>query len=146
MKHNGIRHIQCAHNHPSSNGLAERAVQTFKEAMRKTEEDLEIRINRILSQYRSIPHATTAQPPAQLLMGRRPRTLLDLLVPDITTQVHRSQERQKTAHDQGVKPRSFLMGDAVYVKYFRVPAKWIPGVIMAQAGPLSYSVRLDTGV
>ena len=44
------------------------------------------------------------------------------------------------------KPRSFLVGDAVYVKNFRVPAKWIPGVIVAQAGPLSYSVHLDTGV
>ena len=116
MKHNGIRPILCAPYHPSSNGLAERAVQTLKEAMRKTEGNLEIRINRFLSQYRITPHATTGQPPAQLLMGRRPRTLLDLLVPDITTQVHRSQERQKTAHDQGVKPQSFLVGDAVYVK------------------------------
>ena len=34
----------------------------------------------------------------------------------------------------------------MYVKVFRVPAKWIPGVIVAQAGPLSYAVRLDTGV
>eukprot|EP00731_Ephydatia_muelleri_P017649 Em0010g747a len=86
------------------------------------------------------------QPPAQLLMGRRPRTLLDLMVPDITSQVHRSQERQKTAHDHGVKPRSFMVGDVVYVKNFRVPPKWIPGVIIAQTGPLSYAVRLDTGV
>eukprot|EP00731_Ephydatia_muelleri_P018998 Em0011g1038a len=122
MKHNGIRHIRCAPYHPSSNGLAERAVQTFKEAMRKTE----------------------GQPPAQLLMGRRPRTLLDLMVPDISSQVHRSQERQKTAHDHGVKPRSFMVGDVVYVKNFRVPPKWIPGVIIAQTGPLSYAVRLDT--
>ena len=79
-------------------------------------------------------------------MGRRPRTLLDLLVPDITTQVRRSQERQKTAHDQGVKRRSFLVGNAVYAKIFQVPAKRIPGVIVAQAGPLSYSVHLFTGV
>ena len=146
MKHNGIRHIRCAPYHPSSNGLAERAVQTFKEAMRKTEGDLNIRINRFLSCYRVTPHATTGQPPAQLLMGRRPRTLLDLMVPDITSQVHRSQERQKTAHDHGVKPRSFMVGDVVYVKNFRVPPKWIPGVIIAQTGPLSYAVRLDTGV
>eukprot|EP00731_Ephydatia_muelleri_P002987 Em0001g2987a len=36
-KHNGIRHIRCAPYHPSSNGLAEHAVQTFEEAMRKME-------------------------------------------------------------------------------------------------------------
>ena len=116
MKHNGLRHVWYAPYHPSSNGLAERPVQTFKEAMRKMEADLESRINWFLSQYRITPHATTGQPPAQLLMGPRPRTLLDLLVPYITTQVHRSQECQKTAHDQGVKPRG---GDAVYVKNFK---------------------------
>eukprot|EP00731_Ephydatia_muelleri_P003073 Em0001g3073a len=93
-----------------------------------------------------ITHLVMGQPPAQLLMGRRPRTLLDLMVPDITSQVHRSQERQKTTHDHGVKPRSFMVGDVVYVKNFRVPPKWIPGVIIAQTGPLLYAVRLDTGV
>ena len=29
MKKNGIKHIRCAPYHPSSNGLAERFVQTF---------------------------------------------------------------------------------------------------------------------
>ncbi|KAL5459981.1 hypothetical protein EMCRGX_G033385 [Ephydatia muelleri] len=38
MKHNGI---WCAPYHPSSNGPPEHAVQTFKEAMRKTEGDRE---------------------------------------------------------------------------------------------------------
>ena len=32
------------------------------------------------------------------------------------------------------------------MKIFRVPAKQIPGVIVAQAEPLSYSVRLNSGV
>ena len=42
-------------------------VQTFKVAFEKTEGDLEILINRFLSQYRITPQATTCQPPAQML-------------------------------------------------------------------------------
>ena len=33
VKKNGIKHIRCAPYHPSSNGLVERFIQTFKKAM-----------------------------------------------------------------------------------------------------------------
>ena len=33
MKRNGIKHIRSAPYHPSTNGTAERFVQTFKKAM-----------------------------------------------------------------------------------------------------------------
>ena len=35
MTQNGIRHIKVTPYHPSSNGLTERAVQVFKDAMKK---------------------------------------------------------------------------------------------------------------
>ena len=34
LKLNGIRHIRCSPYHPSSNEVAERYVQTFKQAMK----------------------------------------------------------------------------------------------------------------
>ena len=37
MKANGVKHIRSAPYHPSSNGLAERFVQTFKRAMKAGE-------------------------------------------------------------------------------------------------------------
>ena len=35
MKTNGIIHTTCAPFHPSSNGMAERAVPTFKNSLKK---------------------------------------------------------------------------------------------------------------
>ena len=50
MSENGIRHIRTAHFHPSSNGLAERFVQSFKQAM-KSAKATEKSINKHLSAF-----------------------------------------------------------------------------------------------
>ena len=83
VKRNGIRHHLIAPYHPSSNGLAERAVQTFKQAMKKNPHDSNIEkyLARFLFHYRSTPHSMTGVSPAELLMKRRLRTHLDLLRP-----------------------------------------------------------------
>lgn len=60
LKNNGICHITSALYYPASNGLAERAVQTFKENVRKSSgESIEIRLSRFLLTYRTTPHSTT---------------------------------------------------------------------------------------
>ena len=75
---NGIKHIFTSPYHPASNGLAERAVQTFKSTVSKMDGPMDRRIARFLLKYRITPQTTTGLSPAQLLMGRRIRTALDL--------------------------------------------------------------------
>ena len=100
VTHNGIRHVTTAPYHPSTNGLGERAVQTLKEGVKKiTEDDIETRLARVLYHYRTTPHTTTGRTPAELLMGRKLRTRLDLLQPDLRTRIIGKQTAQKAGHD-----------------------------------------------
>ena len=90
MKKNGIRHVKVAPHHTSSNGLAERAVKTFKEGMKKcissSSESIECCLARVLFQYRITPHSTSGVSPSQLLFGRRIRSHLDFIQPDLARQ------------------------------------------------------------
>ena len=54
---NGIKHLRSAPYHPASNGLAERAVQTLKAAIKKSGSGvpLEVQISRFLFQYSLTP-------------------------------------------------------------------------------------------
>ena len=84
VKANGIQHVKTVQYHPASNGLAERAIQTFKTCMKKLSKgSLQDRVNIFLFKYRTTPQTTIGVSPAELLMGRKLRTHLDLLVPDI---------------------------------------------------------------
>ena len=146
VKQNGIRHLRSAPYHPASNGLAERAVQTFKNAMKKaTTSDLETHLSRFLFQYRITPHTTTGVSPAELLMGRQPRSHLDLMRPQVSSRVHANQFRQKMAHDQRTRNRSFELGDTVFIKNFADGPTWLPGVVTALHGLLTYDVKLGDG-
>lgn len=102
---NGIKHVTSAPFHPSSNGLAERAVRTFKEGMKRKQgnESLEAKVSRFLFSYRITPHSTTGLSPAEMLMSRRPRSAFDLLLPDLKSKVEKKQWKQKVNHDTHAK-------------------------------------------
>ena len=105
---NGIRNIFSAPYHAASNGLAERAVQTVKQGLKKMNGgSLASKLYRFLARYRVTPHSTTQTSPAELLLKRKPRSRLDLLLPDISNTVFCAQSAQKRYHDQHAADRHF---------------------------------------
>ena len=100
MQKNGIVHVKSAPYHPSSNGLAERAVQALKRGIARTSgTTLQRRVSKFLFKYRLTPHSVTGVAPSELLFGRRIRCRLDLWFPDTSQRVQSQQQKQKQAHD-----------------------------------------------
>ena len=140
-KANGIKHTLVAPYHPRSNGQAERFVQTFKQYF-KTEGSNSIKqsLSRFLFSYRTTPSSVTGQTPAELFLNRRPRTRLDLLLPDLGRKVFEKQIDQKAIFDRTSKERHFSIGEEVLVQNFRGESKWIEGTVAERTGPVSYRV------
>ena len=77
----GFNHVTSSPYYPQSNGLAERIVKTIKSLIAETSD-----IYLALLSYRATPLPWCRLSPAELLMGRRPRTdvpqVSNLLIPD----------------------------------------------------------------
>ena len=73
--------------------------------------------------------------------GRKLRTHLDLLRPDVQRMVGHRQQVQKQQHDRTARVRSFEVGENVRVRDV-VAAAWRPATISATTGPTSYECRL----
>ena len=57
-----------------------------------------------------------------------------------------ASKKQKESHDNQKTPRSFSVGDTVYVRDFsKLSVSWIPGKVVQVTGPLSYVVELLRG-
>ena len=78
----GILHCLSTPYHPATNGVAERFVRTFKEAMKSFESQNDWQTNalRFLLPYRTTPHATIGCTPSELLLGHTVCTRWDLFV------------------------------------------------------------------
>ena len=142
---NGIKHVKCSPYHPSSNGLAERAVQTAKAGLKKTTGNLEGRLCNFLTRYRMTPQSTTGQTPADFVLKTPPRSRLDLLRPSIQNSVIQKQANDKQRHDAHAAERTFRGGHTVWAMNFQGKPKWIATVVENQLGPLTFVVRLKDG-
>ena len=86
VRSNGIHHITSPPYHLATNGIVERAVQTFKQALfsiHQNSKPVKEKLAKFLIAYRNTPHSTTGVSPARLLLGRPLRTHLDLVKPNL---------------------------------------------------------------
>ena len=117
FKRNAIGSVTSAPYHPSTNGLAERYVQTFKRNLKKMSTgSLQTKLSRFLFTYRNTPQNTTGQTPAKLLMNRRPHTHLQCLLPNTAETVASKQEKER--QDTKAQERYFSENDDVYVENY----------------------------
>ena len=144
LRRNGIRHVRSPPYHPASNGLVERAVQTFKEGMKRQKSGtLNTRLSRFLLRYRIIPHSSTGTSPSELLWGRKLRSTLDLLVPNTNRKLQQNQDHQKELYDSRSKTRQFNVNDFVYARNYGSGPLWLPGLVVSLQGTAMYEVRLS---
>ena len=151
-KQRGIVHLTGAPYHPATNGAAERLIQSFKQALRKSSLPPKEALQEFLMQYRRIPFASGLSP-SELLNGRRIRTKIDTLVPSIPHLLQGRQSRQASKHsnaeDSEVVSKvehHYALGDPCYALYFgprrdRDP-RWVPAIVTKVHGTRSVNVRV----
>ena len=151
-KQRGIVHLTGAPYHPATNGAAERLIQSFKQALRKSSLPPKEALQEFLMQYRRIPFASGLSP-SELLNGRRIRTKIDTLVPSIPHLLQGRQSKQASkysnAEDSEVVSKvehHFSLGDPCYALYFgprrdRDP-RWVPAIVTKVHGTRSVNVRV----
>ncbi len=143
----GIKSVRTSVYHPETDGLVERFNRTLKTMIRKfVHEDAknwDKWLEPLLFAVREVPQASTGFSPFELLYGRQPRGVLDVLretweegpskskneiqhVLDLRTKLHtlgqlsmenllQAQDKQSRIYNRGARLRNFTPGDKVLV-------------------------------
>lgn len=147
-----FRLITSSPLYPRSNGLAERAVQTIKNLLKRCAKDGSD-IQAALLNLRNVPRDGDLGSPVQRLYGRRTRTTVPTksnllkpgVIPDVTQKMMQARARQKVNADKhATKAPTMEAGDRV--KLLTDHRNWVPAqVVRKHQSPRSYIVRTNTG-
>ena len=91
--------------------------------------------------YRTTPHTVTKSTPAELFMGSRLRTSMDILRPDFA----QSMKKYVNTTDRSMDiVRHMVVGDEVLMRTYinRNIVKWVQETILCKLGPLTYKVQV----
>ena len=131
-----ITHMTTAPYHPRSNGQAERFVDTFKRALKKsdgseTEDEL---LQQFLRVYRITPNPSlnSGMSPAEIMFARKIKSVFDKLIPS----------KNKNMEKQKVDKKFYQPSENIYYKeYNNGKETWKEGVIDKRIGRLMYTIK-----
>ncbi|XP_052754801.1 uncharacterized protein K02A2.6-like [Galleria mellonella] len=144
-KCNGIRHVKSSPYHPRTNSLAERLVRTLKTRMSAStcdELSSKKRLENFLFTYRITPRTDTGKSPAEILLGRQLRCLLDNIKPNPRRSLRYRQFQANIEHD---KEMFYNPGENVYVRS-RDDKYWKPATVTRRTHRYSYLINTPVGM
>ena len=131
---NNILLINPAPFNPSTNGLCERMVQTFKNGMKKLKEgSLNTRVCRFLYNYRRTVHSVTKLSPDQIMFNRKFKSPLNINI--------ETNNKKEKYHDL-VWAQKFAVGQAVFARNYSRGESWLPGIITETRGLKNFIVKV----
>ncbi|KAM7297476.1 hypothetical protein ISCGN_022627 [Ixodes scapularis] len=132
---NNISHLRTAPFHPQSNGLAERAVRTVKDGIKKMRgENLETNLVRMLFNYRITPQAS-GRSPSEVLLGYQIRSRIDTCFPSVARDARNDHPGW-----------NFAPGDPVYFRNYGDGDNWTPGQVKSTSGSRMLTVSMPSKV
>ncbi|XP_049267195.1 uncharacterized protein K02A2.6-like [Rhipicephalus sanguineus] len=134
---NEINHVKTVPYHPQSNGLAEHAVRTIKEGLRKSRGGCTFikHLSPVLCRYRRTP-VKAGKSPSELLLGYQLRTRLDCCL--------RSAGSEPPFEDRS-STMPFCARQPVWLRSFHRRPKWLPGVVTSTQGARMATVSKPDG-
>lgn len=137
LKHNNTVSKFTAPYNPATNGQAERFVQTLKKSLTSLKcnsENLYENVQKILMQYRIMPHSFTNHSPSSLMFGRQIRSRVNSFLPKQC--VSSTTNIDKKVHE-------FNEGERVQCRNYHGKNKWLFGNIVKKLGRLHYVINMD---
>ncbi|CAH8575264.1 unnamed protein product [Schistosoma guineensis] len=133
-----IKHFRSPPYHPQSNGQAERFVDTFKRALMKSKgEGTPVEtLQNFLFVYRTTPSDMLPQQksPAEILMGRKLRTIHSLMCPRTTPPPSQTKSQKLPAYE---------VGCPVFARDYRANhGPWIEARVVGRLGQVMYNVKV----
>ena len=79
------------------------------------------------------------------MVGRRLRSQLDLVKPDMAKNIRQAQDSQKKGYDAHAKLRSFAIGETVYTRNYAQGPRWLPGTVVDTDGLVLLHIKVMDG-